>query len=307
MIVTNSTYVTSVERLEAASAAWLHDLEAHGAAPNTIGGYALTVRDFIEFFASEEDKPDIPCYADTLLWARSFDRRGLTLQTQQQYLIRLRAFFNWACKHGWYEGNPVQDRLIPATSNLPPTERIRLSDWRLQRLYLFNPPAHSRAATYPRNYAIVVLLLTSDLRNTELLHLTPADLCWSDRQITVRDGRTGGVRHAAFSELAQSAVRLYLASGIRPKDLSDTAPLFGTTSEKGVFGTNNRDCAWSAGSSVWLSAIVERHVRAVAFVSGVRCRELHCAAVQAESESLAEVRIGQARRNASLLKQKIRP
>ena len=304
----SSRYATPVEQLEAASAAWLRDLEEQGASPNTLKGYALTVEDFTRFFASEEDNPSVPSYADVFLWAQTFDGRGLTPRTQQQYLIRLRAFFSWAVEHGWYATNPVLDRLIPTVSDLPPAEYVALHDWQLQRLYTFNRPQNAKATTYPRNYAIVILLLTTDLYNMELLHLTPADLHWDEGEIFVKYGRGKKFRRVTFSGLAQSAVRLYLASGLRPKDLPDTAPLFGTTSEKGVFGATRRDCAWSAGSSVWLSALVECHVRAVSFVPGVRCRELRYAAVHAESASLAEARARQARQNVSLLERmKSRP
>ena len=296
----SSTYATPVERLEAASAAWLRDLEEHGASPSTITGYALTVRDFIEFFADEEDA-GAPSYAEIFLWRQTFDARGLTLRTQQQYLIRLRAFFNWAVERGWYRWNPVQKRLIPSTSDLPPAEYVALHDWQLQRLYTFNRPQNAKATTYPRNYAIVIMLLTTDLRNNELLHLTPAALRWSDNQIFVSCGKSGSVRRVAFPELAQSAVRLYLASGIRPQDLPDTAPLFGTTSKKGVFGTRERDGAWTVGSAEWLSALVMRHVKAVTGVSGVRCEDLRHIGRGAESLSLEETRARQARRNAYLL------
>lgn len=296
----SSTYATPVEQLEAASAAWLHNLEAHGASPNTLKGYSLTAEDFICFFADEEDA-GVPSYAEVLLWAQTFDRRGLTLRTQQQYLIRLRAFFNWAVEHGWYATNPVLDRLIPTVSDLPPAEYVALHDWQLQRLYTFNRPQNAKATTYPRNYAIVIMLLTTDLRNNELLHLTPAALHWSDNQIFVSCGKSGSVRRVAFPELAQSAVRLYLASGIRPQDLPDTAPLFGTTSKKGVFGTRERDGAWTVGSAEWLSALVMRHVKAVTGVSGVRCEDLRHIGRGAESLSLEETRARQARRNAYLL------
>lgn len=302
-------YSTPVEQLEAASAAWLRDLEAHGASPNTLKGYSLTAEDFICFFADEEDA-GAPSYAEIFLWRQTFDRRGLTPRTQQQYLIRLRAFFNWAVEHGWYATNPILDRLIPTVSDLPPAEYVALHDWQLRRLYTYERPQNAKATTYPRNYAIVIMLLTTDLRNGELLHLTPADLHWSDNVITARDGHTGEVRRVAFSDLAQSAVRIYLASGIRPQDLPDTAPLFGNTAPKGSFGPRigDRSHEWQRGSRQWLSTLVEAHVRAVAFVPGVRCEELRHAAAQAESASLAEVRARQARRNVRLLEQmKSRP
>lgn len=304
----NSTYATPVEQLEAASAAWLRDLGEQGRLSRTVEAYASTLADFTSFFCADEDKSDIPSYAEVLLWRGNLESRGCKERTIAQYLRQLRAFFDWACEHGWYQANPVLKRLIPSVSDLPPAERVAFHDWQLQRLYTFNRPQNAKATTYPRNYAIVILLLTTDLRNNELLHLTPAALRWSDNQIFVSCGKSGSVRRVAFPELAQSAVQLYLASGIRPQDLPDTAPLFGTTSKKGVFCTRERDGAWTVGSAEWLSALVERHVKAVAFVPGVRCRELRYAAVQAESASLAEARARQARLNVSLLERmKSRP
>ena len=154
------------------------------------------------------------------------------------------------------------------------------------------------------------MLLTTDLCNGELLRLTPADLHWSDNAIIVRDGHAGEVRRVAFSDLAQSAVQLYLASGIRPKNVPDTAPLFGNTAPKGSFGprTGDESREWQHGSRQWLSTLVESHVRAVTFVRGVRCEELRHAAAQAESAALSEARTRQARQNALLLERmKSRP
>lgn len=306
----NFAFSSPAENLEAASAAWLRDLEEQGASPNTLKGYALTVEDFTRFFASEEDNPSVPSYADVFLWAQTFDARGLTQRTRQQYLVRLRAFFTWACEHGWYQVNPVLKRLLPSPSDLPPKEYAELGKWQLQRLYTFDRPDYARNATYPRNYAIVILLLTTDLRNNELLHLTPAALRWSDNQFFISCSKSGSVRRMAFPELAQSAVRLYLASGLRPKDLPDTAPLFGNTAPKGSFGpcTGDKSHEWQHGSRQWLSTLVEAHVRAVAFVPGVRCEELRHAAAHTESLSLSEARARQAGRNTRLLEQmKSRP
>lgn len=308
--MTDSTYATPVEQLEAASAAWLRDLEAQGRLSRTVEAYASTLADFTSFFGADEDKSDIPSYAEVLLWRGNLESRGCRERTVAQYLRQLRAFFDWACEHGWYQANPVLKRLIPSVSDLPPAEYVALHDWQLQRLYTFNRPQNAKATTYPRNYAIVIMLLTTDLRNGELLHLPPADLHWSDNVITTWDGHTGEVRQVAFSDLAQSAVRIYLASGIRPQDLPDTAPLFGNTAPKGSFGPRigDRSHEWQRGSRQWLSTLVEAHVRAVAFVPGVRCEELRHAAAQAESAALSETRTRQARLNVSLLEQmKSRP
>ena len=190
----NSTYATPVERLEAASAAWLRDLEEQGRLSRTVEAYASTLADFTSFFGANEDKSDIPSYAEALLWRGNLESRGCRERTIAQYLRQLRAFFDWACEHGWYQANPVLKRLIPTVSDLPPAEYITLHDWQLRRLYTYERPQNAKAATYPRNYAIVIFLLTTELRSVELLRLTPADLHWSDNAIIVRDGHAGGWR-----------------------------------------------------------------------------------------------------------------
>ena len=298
-------YSSHVERLEVASAAWLRDLGEQGRLSRTVEAYASTLADFTSFFGADEDKSDIPSYAEVLLWRGNLESRGCKERTIAQYLRQLRAFFDWACEHGWYQANPVLKRLIPSVSDLPPAEYVALRDWQFQRLYTFNRPQNAKATTYPRNYAIVIMLLTTDLRNGELLRLTPADLRWSDNAIFAHGNRAGDVRRVAFSDLAQSAVQLYLDSGIRPQDLPDTAPLFGNTAPKGSFGPRASDESreWQHGSRQWLSALVESHVKAVAFTPSVRCEELRHAAAQAESAVLSEVRTRQARRNVRLLEQ----
>lgn len=65
--MTDSTYATPVERLEAASAAWLRDLEEQGRLSRTVEAYASTLADFTSFFGAYEDKSDVPSYAEVLL------------------------------------------------------------------------------------------------------------------------------------------------------------------------------------------------------------------------------------------------
>ena len=299
----DSTYATSVERLEAASAAWLRDLEEQGRLSRTVEAYASTLADFTSFFGADEDKSDIPSYAEVLLWRGNLESRGCGERTVAQYLRQLRALLRLGVRAWLVSGKSSLEAPDPNGERPAAGGICHAHDWQLRRLYTYERPQSAKAATYPRNYAIAILLLTTDLCNGELLHLTPADLHWADNVIAARDGHTGEVRQVAFSDLAQSAVQLYLASGIRPQDLPDTAPLFGNTAPKGSFGprTGDESREWQRGSRQWLSTLVERHVSAVAFVRGVRCEELRHAAAQAESAALSEARTRQARQNALLL------
>lgn len=265
-------------RLCAATDAYLKNCAATDFSPRTLKNYTYTLEDFMNFFIESKENYADPNYATILLWRNSLIERQCSPSTVRQYLIRLHAFFEFACDPqcgGWYQTNPVSKRLLPNTrrEELRPYDPL-LTDQQVMKLWRNDRPPRAKAATYPRNYAIVILLLTTELRNAELLHLTPADLYWDDGEIFVEYGKGNKFRRVDFPDIAQSAVRIYLASGIRPRDLPDTAPLFGTTSEKGVFGARNRDCGWSAGSPTWLSALVERHVRAVTGVPNIRTHDL---------------------------------
>ena len=149
-------YSTPVERLEAASAAWLRDLEEQGRLSRTVEAYASTLADFTSFFGADEDRPDIPSYAEVLLWRGNLESRGCRERTIAQYLRQLRAFFDWACEHGWYQANPVLKRLIPTVSGLPPAEYVTLHDWQLRFIHTNVPktprlpPTH---ATTPSSFS----------------------------------------------------------------------------------------------------------------------------------------------------------
>lgn len=75
--------------------------------------------------------------------------------------------------------------------------------------------------------------------------------------------------------ISVSALKLYLASGIRPAVLSDDDYLFGTTAshEFGV-GKNSRNEDWHRGTSQWLSKLVEKHVKDITGKSGFRTHSL---------------------------------
>ena len=75
-------------------------------------------------------------------------------------------------------------------------------------------------------------MLLSGARNSELRSLAPADLDWTNGCIMLRVTKGDKPRMVPFSAAAQTAVKNYLASGIRPASADDNAPLFGCVSRK---------------------------------------------------------------------------
>ena len=267
-------------KLCAATDSYIKNCAATGASPRTVEAYTATLENFVNFFIESKENYADPSYATILLWRDYLIDSGCSTYTVALYVNRLRTFFDYASDPecgGWYANNPVSRRLTPDTRK---TARrpydVLLTDQQVMKLWRNDKPATAKAKTWPRNYAIVIMLLTTELRNAELLDLTPADLHWEDGELSVESGKGSKFRRIEFPDIAQSAVRIYLASGIRPKDLPDTAPLFGNTAPKGTFGprTGDESREWQRGSRQWLSTLVESHVRAVTGVPDIRSHDL---------------------------------
>ena len=266
-----------IKKLETAADLFLRNVKGTRSL-HTFTAYRAVLSDFIRSFSESTDvNGNDPGFVAVMAWRDGLRERGLSLSTIKHYLTLLHGFFDFASDPacgGWYENNPVSRRFFPQTGR----EASRLydpilTDRQVMRLWRYDKAPGCRRDTWPRNYAIVILLLTVGLQNAELRALTPADLDWEDEMLNVTQGRANGFRRIDFPPIAQSAVRLYLASGLRPKDAPDTAPLFGTTSPK-EFGARVRDGEWAQGSAQWLNGIVLRHVKAVTGVDGITTEDL---------------------------------
>ncbi len=266
-----------IKKLETAADLFLRNVKRTRSL-HTFIAYRSTLSDFIRFFSESTDvNGSDPGFVAVMAWRDGLRERGLSPGTRRQYLTLLHRFFDFACDPacgGWYKNNPVTKWLMPLGESIPRRQReCSLTAWQVIRLWRYDKASGCHRETWPRNYAIVILLLTVGLQNAELRALTPSDLDWEDEMLNVTQGRANGFRRIDFPPIAQSAVRLYLASGLRPKDAPDTAPLFGTTSPK-EFGARVRDGEWAQGSAQWLNDIVRRHVKAVTGVDGITTEDL---------------------------------
>lgn len=272
--------MTAAEKYEKACNEYLRNAKAVGNSETTLKNYQRRLYMFGEFWKSRylpAEPINDPSIEDVKAWRDSLLDSGVKATSCKQYLNELRYFFAAMSdpeleEERLYLKNPVTKRIIPKTSreDARPYD-ILLTEEQVIKLWQNNKSAMKRRNDmWVRNYAIVVLLLTSEIRNGELLALTPADLDWENSEITVEKGKGNKFRIVDFSEIAQSAIALYLMSGIRPEYAKDTDPLFGTSADEN--GRNTKE--WHKGTTQWLSQLVERHVRNVTGVSGIRTHDL---------------------------------
>lgn len=272
--------MTALEKFDAATSTYLQNLRMKNTSEKTLRNYATRLTLFRSYWISncESAEPETdPDYSVILSWRDAMLNGGKKATTVKQYLNELSYFFSAFRKPLFgrelqYPVNPVEPEFYPKTETRP--YDVILTDTEVLRLVGNVCPTSQMKAMWPRNYAITAILLTSQIRNSELLDLRLCDLDFENGEINVEHGKGNKYRCVQFTPFAQSAVRLYLASGIRPADAPDTAPLFGTTAAH-EFGTfTSGEAQWHRGSSQWLSSVVERHVNSVTGVPGVRTHDL---------------------------------
>lgn len=272
--------MTKLTKYDAAVEEYLTRLQFKNLSPNTLRNYSRTLRLFRESLVqnAEQDAEQDVSYADVERWAQSMLSAGRAPSTVNQYLTELGDFFDRATRPSFpkplrYAENPVSEDARPKVVKRPYAEI--LTDEQVKALYSNEPPTAKYAALWPRNYAMMMLFLNEKIRNAELLDLRLSDVDVLHHELTVENGKGRKYRVVDLTPLSETALRLYLESGIRPADVSDDDFLFGTTAahEKAAGKTDGAE-KWHRGTGVWASGVIERTVKAVTGVSDVRSHDL---------------------------------
>lgn len=262
------------EQYAAATAEYLTRLKFQNLSPKTLRNYESTLRLFGDYLAAS-DTDDL--YEAVEGWKETMLRNGSAPSSVNSYLTQLGAFFTKAAKRSFpkdlrFSENPVAE--VEAVKEVKRPYAEILTDEQVALLYRDEPPKNAKNSLWPRNYAMVMLLVNEKIRNAELLDLTPENIDFRHHELTVDYGKGRKQRTVDLSPLSEAALLRYLASGIRPA-ASDSAPLFGTTAahEKAAGATQGSE-KWHRGTTQWLSELVERHVCAVTGVHDVRSHDL---------------------------------
>ena len=273
-----------LENFDRAVEFFLHEKEAQRKSAGTIENYKRYIGYFRDFFArtheGEENVKD-PSYLDIQMWRDEMAEEGLAVNTISLRMKNLQNFFSICSDESlgedrFFQKNPVTKRMFPDSKfeDRKPYDEI-LSDDAVFKLWDNTPIRKDgiKVSNWPRNYAIVMMLLATEIRNKELLDLKLSDVDFEYGEIQIFEGKGRKYRCVDFPEIAQTAVKLYLKSGLRPDGLSDDDYLFGTmgVKEKGVFGNCGE---WHRGSTEWLSNVVRRHVKLVTGVDSVTSHDL---------------------------------
>ena len=255
-----------------AAGVYLTNGTADGLSACTLKNYADHLEAYARFCEAEGFSPVAP--DAPMAWKVALHDAGLKNSTVAVYLRDVRLFFSWAVSSPLCEidVNPVGDGVIPKTKRRP-YEKLLSEEEIVSVLAGDRVQGARRSPMWPRNSAMAVLFVESAMRVSELCAVTLEDLDWERSVIYVRRGKGDKPRFVSFPALAQKAVEDYLDSGLRPADLPEDAPLFGTSSADRP--------EWHAFTRQQASALVNRHVKAVTGRDDVRSHALRHASASA--------------------------
>lgn len=267
--------MTHLEKYDAAVARYLHRCRGNDLQPATVANYTRTLGLFREYLVSLGG-PEIT-YDLVEAWRDHLRESGLAASTVCRYLGDLSIFFTALQKPSYpaelrYPENYVSEDFFPKTVKKP-YDAI-LPDEKVSLLWRNVCPSPGFKVTWPRNYAILVMLLSEKIRNAELLDLRLSDVDFENAELVIRSGKGRKFRVVDLEPICASSLRLYLSSGLRPLYLSNDDYLFGTTAAHEMGTRNDAGQEWHRGTRQWLSSLVERTVWAITGVRDVRSHDL---------------------------------
>lgn len=238
---------------------FLNTKAAEGLSPQTLRNYEYRLKQWIDYIGevdvSRVNSPDIRRY---MAWLRTDykprryngDRSPLSPKTVRNVYVTLSSFFTWAATEFNFEspmdGVPSpkykQSPVIPLTRDeietlLDSCDFTRRVDSEVRRRY------RKRRPTARRDRAIILILLDTGLRASELCALRIGDVDLKTGRVEVRHGPRGGAkggkgRTVFLGKTARRFVWRYLAEREDGEDLE--APLFASKWDRPMNPTSLR-------------------------------------------------------------------
>lgn len=235
---------------------YLESLPSSKKSYQTVTAYLSTMTKFKEYL--EENNIDDITPITVVGWRNSLFDSGIKVNSIKTYMQRLYTAFKWIERMKLIEQNPVSIEELPAGER---REYNLLTLDEINKIITAQPPRKIHCDVALRNRAIIILLLHSGLRNSELRALSLEDMDFGNSIIRVRHGKGDKFRIVPFTETAKQAVKDYLESGLRPSNIPSHAVLFGSDSDESGHTTHGKE--WHELSTTGLNNMVKRYIFAL--------------------------------------------
>lgn len=204
---------------------------AEGRSQTTLANYRIFLDKLLHYLGN------VPFQGITLDDLRRFfamlGQSGLSPKSVQNIHLCLSSFYSWAMAEGLYGENPIK-RIARPRADPPAIEPFtkdeinallkalaRSAPWRDR------PTIHNKRPTADRDRAIVLMLLDTGIRASELCNLIVGDFDQVTGHVVVRRGKGGKARIVLASKATNKAVWRYLLERTEKDGNPDpTAPLF---------------------------------------------------------------------------------
>ncbi len=275
--------MTTIERYDALAEQYTRMARRNNLTPDTITNYESFTNVFRAFLQKREKEGklsvDYVSFDDIQAWIDEMTQNGNKPSTIKQRLVVASQFFTYSTKPYVHEDlrypqSPVSPDFYPKTVTEPIAEKLSNDD--IIALWSYDRKYKASEAQWARNYAISTILLTTGIRNSELLDVGLSDIDLAHGEIIVMRGKGRKQRVVDMDSggLCAAAIENYLRVGGRPKNIPDSAPLFGTTAGHSYGNAAaTRDAEpWHRGTTAWLSQLVARHIERQTDGRVVGCR-----------------------------------
>lgn len=178
-----------------------------------------------------------------LLDWREKEQARVSATSLRTYLSHISSFFSFCTDDvvGLLEKSPYSTKIFRASKSAIKKKESEhyehlLTEQQMVKIINATKPKRSlRKAENARNKAILIVLLTSGIRNSSLRAISEPDLDWENGRIWISVAKGGKSDYVPFPEVAQSVVKEYLTSGYRPSNLPLESPLFGRIDKDGCW------------------------------------------------------------------------
>ena len=206
------------KRLEIYLARFVEWMQVQGWSIRTVADYRCEVKFFITFLQNETsinnlheiDSKVLTGYQTYLYHYKiktknSKEERRFTLGTQHKKIVALRTFFRFLYENDVLMYNPSATLKLPKKRKSLP--KGVMNEKEIEKL-LESPDTTDRLGI--RDKAILELLYSTGIRNSELRNLTIYDIDLSGLQLTVREGKNSKDRTVPIGEIAADYIKEYL-------------------------------------------------------------------------------------------------
>ncbi|MCH5315502.1 MAG: tyrosine-type recombinase/integrase [Eubacterium sp.] len=178
--------MTAYEKFNEIKTAYLSSLQTITKSKATYDKYATVINDFALWLGQNDtEQPDITAVM-VINYSKAVKERGTKNNTLRHYLIILRSFFTWCINHKFYTEQPVLEEDIPKQERI---EYNLLTEQQIQTILDGKMPPYLKQPL--RDRALIVLLIESGLRVSELTHLKIKDIDFDGGTINVHTSAKG--------------------------------------------------------------------------------------------------------------------